>query len=99
MEGASMSEGVENIAGITLVELAARLELVMANNERLSGRVAELERTDKTDQGNASPHGVGIAPAEASGSIADVERDHPMSRRGALRALGSVAAGGVRRDL
>jgi hypothetical protein len=100
-----MSDNGTKAVGLTLEALASEIADLRAKSDaqeaksiaqeaeivRLRGKAPQLVTADRppsTSQVSAS-----VTPIESGGS-SDLG-DHPVSRRGALRALGGVAAGGV----
>ena len=78
---------LERLAG----EIRAEAEVLRGEVARLSKRLAHVERSDAGRASVTSSPDV-VSPASISG---DPGEDRLVSRRGALRALGGLAAGGV----
>jgi hypothetical protein len=99
-----MADNGTSAGGVTLEELAQRMDEVQAESEavkaetdsvraenrRLNERVAHLE-----GGGGGSSRSTSAVCSSSALEPAESIVDQPVSRRGALRALGGVAAGGV----
>jgi hypothetical protein len=88
MGEAEVSENSNEARAVTLEELARDMAEMTAENARLSERLAQIEARRGVDGRPSRPTGT---PTRSEGS----EGDRPVSRRGALLALGGAAAGGV----
>jgi hypothetical protein len=94
-----MSDNDREASGLTLEVLASEIANLKAKSacqeaeiSRLRGQSAQAATADRST--SSVPEPGSPTPLDSDGTSGPLG-DHPVSRRGALRALGGVAAGGV----